>query len=159
METIVRDIESGLDSLRGHLAAIRDARPQPSGPVLTHLNEPWARALAELPGTYTLVLANFELLILEACKSKDLQAAVDAFVSSAESPQPGYWSAGVVSQGAADTAVKLGILQPSERDRLLGKRVWDRSPFSIDDCVSDLTESIDFLAELLPRLRSHLSAV
>lgn len=155
METIVRDIESGLDCLRGHLAAIRDRRPLPNDPAL-NLNEPWVRALVELPGTYELVLANFELLIGEACSSKDHQAMVEDFVTSLLVSEPGYWSSGAISQGVADTAVKLGILQPSERDRLLGKRVWHQSPFSIDDCVSDLKESIDFLAALLHRLRSYL---
>ncbi len=158
LERIVRDVEEGLETLRRHLADIRNAQiPKSTGPVLNYLNEPWARALTKLPGTYTMVLANIELLLSAACKAVDPDATVDAFVSSVDDgTKPSYWSAGAIAQGIADTAVKVGVLQPDERERLLAKRVWDAPSFAIGDCVTDLEESIKFLSSVLQKVKSYL---
>lgn len=157
MSKTVTDLEDGLSTLGRHLSDLREAPSQPTGPVLTFLNEPWARALAELPGTYTMVLANLELLLLSICDSVDLQAAVDAFVSSfGDEMKPGYWSANAIAQGVVDTAVKLGALQPAKRDQLIEQRVWDRTPFKIQECIADLEQSIAFLSSLLEKLKTRL---
>lgn len=160
MSKTLTDLEDGLSTLGRYLSDLREAPPQLTRPVLTYLNEPWARALAELPGTYTMVLAHLELLLLSICNSVDPQAAVDAFVSSVgDEMKPGYWSANAIAQGVVYTAVKLGVLQPAERDQLLEQRVWDRKPFEIQECVADLEQSIAFLSSLLEKLKTRLSAV
>jgi hypothetical protein len=104
-----------------------------------------------------MVLASLELLLSQAATSVDRDAVADAFVTSLRE-KPGYRSAGAIAEGVADAAVKLGILQPCERERLLAKRAWERDPYSIrrDDCVSDLEDSITFLSTIFEKVKAYL---
>jgi hypothetical protein len=158
MKNIIQEAENGIDTLRQYLKDIRGAKlPKSTNSIVTYLNEPWAKALGKLPGKYSMILANVEILLAQANKSEDLDATVDAFANSMEGERnQGYWSIGAISQGVADTSVKVGILKPSEKKWLLEKRVWDSSPFEISKCVKDLEESIKFLSKILDKVRVYL---
>lgn len=71
------------------------------------------------------------------------------------SGESGYGSHGAISEGVADLAVKLDVLRPEDRNRLLGKRSWEHGKFCIEEVPSELQEQITFLEDLVARLKQR----
>ncbi len=158
LERIIQDIDSGISTLQEVSIDLKEI-PPPSGQDLMALRDhPWCKALVLLLDTYTVTLANLEMLISHACQVANPQRFHSKYVESLLDPSTPseYWTKGVISQGVIDLAIELGLLTPTEGEFLLSRRVWDHGSFALKDLLPDLEAAIQLLSELSERLKGYL---
>jgi hypothetical protein len=106
-------------------------------------HDPGWRAVFEIDGLVSLLLARFELALQQAAQHKDFEKSMKRFLSHMEGcgGKDGYFTEGSLAAGVVDMGVDVGLVTPTEAAVLKQKRPWRSSPFYLKDC-SDYVELI-----------------
>jgi hypothetical protein len=106
-------------------------------------HDPGWRAVFEIDGIVSVLLARFELALQQAAQHKDYEKAMRRFLSHMQGggQQDGYFTDGSLAAGVVDMGVDVGLVTPTEAAVLKQRRPWWASPFYLKDC-SDYVELI-----------------
>lgn len=125
--------------------------------------DPGWRAVFEIDGVMSLLLARFELALQQAAQQKDFEKAMKRFMSHMEGRiegdgrLDGYFTDGSLAAGVVDMGVDVGLVTPTEAVVLKQGRPWWNSPFYLKDCSNYVELIMKNIRSVMQRIdESHI---